>query len=146
MGPFFGFPCQFPGGYTARISFWVSYSDKPCQVRLYSDTEGWSNPAPYQLWIPLNVSSVEANDNTVATDASEEPWVLVMKLSDGGILGYDSELWGNVELLNPDSPEGEPMNAKYQAFLDVPFTRLRACVAGLLSRNLISLTILRQPY
>ena len=100
------------------------------QVRLYSESDGWSNPAPYLLWVPLNVSSVEANDNSVASDLAGEPWVLVMKLADGGVLGYDSELWSNVELLNEDSPEGEPVNAKYQAFLDVPFTRLRACVGS----------------
>ena len=100
------------------------------QVRLYSDMDGWSNPAPYLLWVVLNVSSVEANDNSVATDSAEEPWVLIMKLADGGILGYDSELWGNVELLNENSPEGEPVNAKYQHYLDVPFTRLRACVGS----------------
>ncbi|CAE7477052.1 PKHD1L1 [Symbiodinium sp. CCMP2456] len=100
------------------------------QVRLYSEADGWSNPAPYLLWVPLTVSSVEANDNSVATDSAADPWVLIMKFADGGLLGYDSELWDNVELLNEDSPEGEPVNAKYPAFLNVPFTRLRACVGS----------------
>lgn len=48
----------------------------------------------------------------------------------GGVLGYNSQLWTNTDLLNPESPEDRPDNAKYQAYLDVPFRRLRACVGS----------------
>ena len=98
------------------------------QVRVYSDSDGWSNPAPVMIWVNLMVSYVESNGINVSATSSEEPWILVMKISQGGVLGYDSPLWGNSELLNPDSPEDRPDNAKYQAYLDVPFKRLRACV------------------
>ena len=31
----------------------------------------------------------------------KEPWVLIMKFSDGEDLGYESKLWENTELLTP---------------------------------------------
>ncbi|CAL1168986.1 unnamed protein product [Cladocopium goreaui] len=100
------------------------------QVRVHSETSGWSNPAPAQVWVDLTVTSVESNGITVSATTASEPWILVMKISQGGVLGYESELWTNTELLNPDSPEDMPDNAKYQAFLDTPFKRLRACVGS----------------
>ena len=100
------------------------------QVRVYVDGDGWSNPAPSMVWVALTLTSVESNGVTVDATSTSEPWILVMKLSQGGILGYDSEYWTNTELLNPTSPEDMPDNAKYQAYLDAPFKRLRACVGS----------------
>lgn len=100
------------------------------QVRVYSDTDGWSNPAPVLIWVDLTISSVESNGINVSATRTEHPWILVMKLSQGGVLGYNSQLWTNTDLLNPESPEDRPDNAKYQAYLDVPFRRLRACVGS----------------
>eukprot|EP00439_Symbiodinium_sp_Y106_P059475 s1671_g8.t1 len=100
------------------------------QVRLFSDSYGWSNAAADGLWVGLHVASVEANGISVDADSDEEPWVLIMKFSDGEDLGYESKLWENTELLNPDSPEGVPVNAKYPAYLDLPFTHIQACVGS----------------
>ncbi|CAJ1365276.1 unnamed protein product [Effrenium voratum] len=97
------------------------------QVRVHT-AMGWSNVAPLLVWVELTVTSVEANGVNVSAASATTPWVLVMKFSEGGLLGYDSELWSNAELLNPDSPEDMPGNAKYQAYMDTPFKRLRACV------------------
>ncbi|CAE6968934.1 PKHD1L1, partial [Symbiodinium sp. CCMP2456] len=100
------------------------------QVRLFSDSYGWSNAAADGLWVGLHVASVEANGISVDADSDKEPWVLIMKFSDGEDLGYESPLWENTELLNADSPEGVPVNAKYPTYLDLPFTHLRACVGS----------------
>eukprot|EP00438_Fugacium_kawagutii_P001911 Skav218218 [mRNA] locus=scaffold1375:86487:92544:- [translate_table: standard] len=99
------------------------------QVRVHTE-DGWSNPAPLMVWVPLTVEDVESNGVTVSATTSSEPWILVMKISQGTVLGYESELWTNAELLNPTSPEDMPDNAKYQAYLDTPFKRLRACVGS----------------
>ena len=100
------------------------------QVRVFSNDLGWSNPAPTLVWVDLQVSSVESNGINVSATSASEPWVLVMKISDGGVLGYDSPLWGNAELLNANSPEDQPGNAKYSSYNTVSFKRLRACVGS----------------
>ena len=99
------------------------------QVRVHN-TAGWSNPASNMVWVDLTVTSVESNGITVSATSSSEPWILVMKISAGGVLGYDSEYWTNSLLLNENSPPDMPDNAKYQAYLDTPFKRLRACVGS----------------
>ena len=71
------------------------------QVRVYVDGDGWSNPAPSMVWVPLTLTSVESNGVTVDATSTSEPWILVMKLSQGGILGYDSEYWTNTRVTEP---------------------------------------------
>ncbi|CAE8632949.1 unnamed protein product, partial [Polarella glacialis] len=100
------------------------------QVRVYSAIGGWSNPAPFLLWVDATLTSAETNGATIALGGAPEPWLLAMKISSGGVLGYDSPLWTNSDLLNEGTSEAEAANAKYQAFLDKPFRKLRLCVGG----------------
>ena len=99
-------------------------------MRVFSNDLGWSNPAPTLVWVDLQVTSVESNSISVSTSGATDPWVLVMKISSGGVLGYDSALWTNQELLNENSPEDQPGNAKYSSYNTVSFKRLRACVGS----------------
>ena len=51
-----------------------------------------------------------------------------MKIAEDQTFGYSSSYWESDALLNENSPVDERVNAKYQAFLNVPFTTIRMCV------------------
>jgi hypothetical protein len=70
--------------------------------------------------IPFEVTVRDAQQ----TDAE---WRVVMKIIDS-TLGFSSHFWTDDHLLNPDAPVNTNENAKYTAFNDVAFDRIKMCV------------------
>jgi len=58
-------------------------------------------------------------------------WQLVMKVgTQTDKLGFSSALWTNDQLLNQNSPMQDSTDAKYAAYLNVPFKEIRMCIGS----------------
>ncbi len=58
-------------------------------------------------------------------------WTLAMKIDgEQPTFHYNSPLWENDQLLNPDSPDLDREEAKLQSFVDLPFTQLLVGLEG----------------
>ena len=50
-----------------------------------------------------------------------------MQIDENSDLGYNSPYWKNDALLNENSSPTDSVNAKYEAFLSIPFYSIRMC-------------------
>jgi len=63
--------------------------------------------------------------------AGKARWQLVMKVgTQTDKLGFSSALWTNDQLLNENSPMQDSTDAKYAAYLNVPFKEIRMCIGS----------------
>ena len=53
-----------------------------------------------------------------------------MQIIEDSTFGFSSPYWTNDELLNEDTAITDEVNAKYAAFLNVPFQAIRMCVGN----------------
>ena len=51
-----------------------------------------------------------------------------MKIMEDSTFGFSSSYWTDDKLLNENSATTDKVNAKYSAFLNVPFKEIRMCV------------------
>jgi len=57
-------------------------------------------------------------------------WTLLLKASGDPTLAYDSALWTNTDLLDPEDLTAQPGNAKYQSFVSLPVATLLGDLDG----------------
>lgn len=62
-----------------------------------------------------------------------------MTIIEDSTFGYDSAYWTNTALLNDNSSPNDNVNAKYSAFLNIPFHTIRMC-SGSVDTNCVSYT------
>ena len=62
-----------------------------------------------------------------------------MQIIEDGTFGFTSAYWTNDALLNENSSPSDNVNAKYAAFLNVPFNTIRMC-SGSENTNCVSYT------
>eukprot|EP00971_Amphidinium_carterae_P210223 4170923-Amphidinium_carterae.1 len=98
-------------------------------VRVWNPLLGWACPFHTTLLAVANLTSVEMHG--VSRDVVVgDRWVPILRSDGSSVWGYDSELWVDENLLNASASFDEAANAKYAAFLSVPFRRIRMCVGS----------------